>query len=215
MRHCTPDELMDVAENACNADALPHLAACTECRRQVDELRALAADLAVVPMPEPRPEYWTELSARVHDAVAQESRPARVSRWSPRDWAAWCSSATASPGAWLAAASLVATLLLVALVLPRTGVTPVPVENAGLVAAPAPMAAAGETGGTSLAETAGEEAAFMAFLGDLTDGLDLEAVATAGLTPGRAITDTAVAELGGDERAELQRLIREAMQPEA
>ena len=77
------------------------------------------------------------------------------------------------------------------------------------------MAAAGETGGTSLAETAGEEAAFMAFLGDLTDGLDLEAVATAGLTPGRAITDTAVAELGGDERAELQRLIKEAMQPEA
>lgn len=55
------------------------------------------------------------------------------------------------------------------------------------------------------------DASFMAFMGDLADGIDLDAAASAGLTPTGAVTDAAVTELTGDEQVELQRLIKEAL----
>ena len=92
MRHCTPDELIDVVEGARAEASLPHLAACAACRQQLLELRAVLAEVRDVPVPEPSPAQWARLSARVREAVASEverSRGARGGRAGKLDsWAA-------------------------------------------------------------------------------------------------------------------------------
>jgi len=82
MGHLTSGELVDLAEGSRDDRAMPHLAACDVCRRQLAELRAMVSvgDLnAGGDVPEPSPLFWDHLSARVHDGVRNERVPARAS----------------------------------------------------------------------------------------------------------------------------------------
>lgn len=237
MRHCTPDELMDVADGVCAADAVPHLADCAECRAQVDELRLLTGEIASVPVPEPPAQFWSQLSERVHEAVAHEPRPRR----SRLDWLRTLSSF--SPGmnrraAWPALATLAAAMILAVVFVPRQlanrpnvgrddgangsmtravatgsatpGDTSADAGVRGNIGAPGnDDRLVSDSAAASDAQSA--DASFMAFMGDLADGIDLDAAASAGLTPTGAVTDAAVTELTGDEQVELQRLIKEAL----
>ena len=90
MAHLKPARLVDLAEGVEAEQSVPHLAECDTCRRALAELRAtiVAIETPRGPgsdvVPEPSPLFWDHLSARVHDAVAEEGRPARVGwldRW--------------------------------------------------------------------------------------------------------------------------------------
>ncbi len=71
MAHLTPARLVDLAEGAEAEHAVPHLAECDACRREVAELRATMADVGrAYDVPEPSPLFWDHLSARVRDGVA-------------------------------------------------------------------------------------------------------------------------------------------------
>ncbi len=221
MRHCTPDELMDVADGVCAAEAVPHLAACADCRAQVDELRLLTTEIASVPVPEPPAQFWSQLSERVHDAVAHEPLPrrSRLAWWHPSAW-------THRRAAWPVLVTLAAAVILAVVFVPRQLVGRPGDGRVGEAAASAvadgranAVATPGGPGGPdNAAESAAAandaqeaDASFMAFMGDLADGIELDAAASAGLAPTGAVTDAAVTELTSDEQVELQRLIKEAL----
>lgn len=112
MSHLTPEELVDAADGMLPPGRHAHLASCEACRRDVELLAGLLREAAEVPVPEPSPLFWTHFSARVREAVALESAPAR-------GWSAWLRWPALVPLAGLA-------LVLLALVgtLAQTGVRP-------------------------------------------------------------------------------------------
>ncbi len=190
MRHCTPDELMDVVDDVRDEASLPHLAACALCREQLREVRQMLLQVADAPVPEPSPLFWGHLSARVHDAVAAEAgQPAR--RWWP---------------SWRLALPIAGVLAALAL---AVSVTPRPPQGPPAVAAGPPAAPPGAFGIAPDALDAAD--ASIALMLELAASLDLEAAASAGMTMTRGATDAAVAELTGEERRELERLLNEAM----
>src|SRR6266851_8000309 len=75
--HLNADELVDLAEGARPESSAPHLAACPQCRAQLDDLRAMMSAAAGVDVPEPSPLFWDHFSQRVHDAIAAEDANAR------------------------------------------------------------------------------------------------------------------------------------------
>jgi hypothetical protein len=93
MAHLKPARLVDLAEGVEPEQSVSHLAECDTCRRALAELRATMAAVAGPgdpggsgsnDVPEPSPLFWEHLSARVHNVVAEEGRPARVGwldRW--------------------------------------------------------------------------------------------------------------------------------------
>ena len=190
MRHCTADDLMDVVDGARDEASLPHLAVCEPCAGALRELRQTLAAVRHVPVPEPSPLFWDHLSARVREAVAAE--PCRSNGgW----WTRW--------RVVLPAAGAIAVLVLAAYAVPHLrqrddapeiraassagpGVPPLPAETAAAL----------------------DDDPSIGFMLDLVDGLDLDTVASAGLT---ASADAAFDELSPDERRELERLLKEAM----
>jgi hypothetical protein len=76
--HLNADDLVELAEGARPESSAPHLAACPQCRAQLDELRAAMSALADLDVPEPSPLFWDHFSQRVHDAVAAEAMDARL-----------------------------------------------------------------------------------------------------------------------------------------
>lgn len=85
MKHLNPEEFVDFLDGTLAAERSRHVGACAACRRQADDLRAMAIDARIVEVPEPSPLFWEHLSARVSLAVAEPVTPA--SSW--RTWRAW------------------------------------------------------------------------------------------------------------------------------
>jgi len=184
--HLTPEELLDVAEGSRSVSSAPHLAECAACREQLDELRDAITTLAVA-VPEPSPLFWDHLSERVRDGVAAERRPRR-SWFGPTRWS------------WALAGAVSAAIIVLAA--SNTVRTPVPLRNASTVV-DAPAADVGFVGGA-------DDPSFN-LLGDLAGSLDWESASEAGISMEVGAADSAVNELTDAERAELQRLLREAM----
>jgi hypothetical protein len=197
MRHCTPDELIDLADGTRAEADLPHLEACAACRQQVLEARQLLAEVREVEVPEPSPEQWARLSARVHDAVAAEG----VRSW-PARWPAWT---------WVAPAAAAAALA-VAVAVPRfQPPAPVPVPSAQ-TAETAPAGAADPAAPTErepLAEALDDPA--LVLMVDLADAVDLDADSAPLLAMGAGTLDEAVSDLSADEAHELARLLKEVI----
>ena len=109
MGHLRSEELIDLAEGTRPEASAGHLQSCESCRRQLADLRAMLAAAAEVSVPEPSPLFWDHLSARVHEAVADERGPRRE-LWS----AGWPRLAMALPlGAFaIAIAAAVVTMRL-------------------------------------------------------------------------------------------------------
>ena len=195
--HLSPGELLDLAEGTRPLSSAPHLTTCDACRQQLDDVRGIMGTLRV-DVPEPSPMFWDHLSARVRDAVAAEPVPTRswfnLGRW-------W----------WgLAAAMSVA---VVAIAVSRTGRTPpasTRVPRADMSVAPA---VAEVSGGDAAGAAANVDDPSFSLLGDLAGSLDWDGAAEAGIGMAVGTADTAVAELNDGERAELRRLLREAIAP--
>lgn len=197
MTHLSPHTFVDLLDGTLAEAAVPHLASCNRCRRQLSELRVTWKAAAESEVPEPSPLFWDHLSARVHDAVADEGL-SRAPWLRIIDWS-WT-----SVGLFGAA---VATLALVAfLQLPRSGsqATSVSVVSANAAAASAFVADA-----EPVALPDDESIGLMA---DLASGLDWDDVAELGLTTD-GLADRATSEMTADERVELQRLLHEALTP--
>lgn len=159
-------------------------------------------------IPEPPDDFWEELSARVHRAVAAEPPPSRW-RWpvAPIDGVAW------QPVLALAAAVLIA---VAATVLVMRQVTP------GITAPRATASAAltSPVEGTIPPVNASTPADGVLTTGDpldlmaaLSAGLDWDDTSAAGLMVSPASTAAAVSSLSDDQRAELVRLLQQQLQP--
>jgi len=80
MAHLNPDQFVDIAEGVVADTDVPHLATCVECRRQLADVRAVISETAFAEAgaaPEPSPLFWNQLSARVRDAVAEDTASTR------------------------------------------------------------------------------------------------------------------------------------------
>ncbi|HWI17433.1 MAG TPA: hypothetical protein VNT81_06790 [Vicinamibacterales bacterium] len=74
MTHLTPDELLDAMEGMLATDRQAHLAACDECRRQLNDLENALNDAKHASVPEPSPLFWNHFSTRVNEAI--DAQPA-------------------------------------------------------------------------------------------------------------------------------------------
>lgn len=211
MTHCTPDELMDVIDGARPVASLPHMASCAVCRAQLDELRAVLADVAEAEVPEPSPHYWRQLSGQVRDAVARE----RLGGWrgrlpphGPRRWA-WPLGAAAA----LALAALTFRVSEGPTLEQRPqsaslGVSPAAPATQN-VPAPGPVDRPREPSESLGSADVGDES-LIVFMQDLVESFDSDAASP--WLPAVAVTEAAVQELSSDERRELQRLLQEALE---
>ncbi|MGE3276243.1 MAG: hypothetical protein AB7O67_14110 [Vicinamibacterales bacterium] len=191
MTHLTPDEFVDAVEGTLAADRQAHLAACTPCRRQVEELAALLGEAADAPVPEPSPLFWDQFSARVRQAIDLEPQPARG--WRP----AWFSLPVLVPVAGLA-------LVVMALGMALPAPAPTPSALAATAEAPAPMD-----------EVLDDDGSWQVVAGVLST-VDWETMREAGVTLAPGSAELAVASLSAEEQAELVRLLEaELARPES
>lgn len=197
MKHLSPEQLLDLADGTTPEASVAHLARCAECRAQLSDLRATMGLAMAADVPEPSPLFWDHLSTRVRDSIAAGDVPARRSVFSfGFERLSWRFMTVAG-----GAAAAVAVVLLAG-----TMRTPsVPMEQAA-IEAPAAVAVTPQRDSGSAAD-----AASLALLTELAVGLDWESAADAGITLTVGAADEAVLDLSGEERAELQRLLREAI----
>jgi hypothetical protein len=188
-RHCSPDELIDLAEGVRRDGEVPHLSVCPACRRELDEVRQALEQARMVPVPEPSPLFWDHLSARVREATAAEPH--------------------SGPAAWLVRTRWWAMLPLAAAV----GVVLVAMSGGERFwrAAVDPRSAPAIVQDVEpRAEPAGDDPS-MALMADLASSIEPDDVGGVGLAVPFGLTDVALAELSADERQELERLLREAL----
>ena len=95
--HLTEAELVDLLDGTLDDIRRRHLDGCDDCAARAAELVASAALASDVDVPEPPAFFWTQLSARVSEAVANEAAKPRI---------AWARAP------WIAAASVVAVVWL-------------------------------------------------------------------------------------------------------
>jgi hypothetical protein len=131
MGHLTSDELVDLAEGTREESSATHLRACPECRRQLEDVRAMMTVAASVDVPEPSPLFWAHLSTRVRDAVRAEG-DLRAAWWRPSTWPRFAVPALTGAVAVLIVAALMTPRVL-APIEPQVEVAP------GLSNAPAPL----------------------------------------------------------------------------
>ena len=206
MRHLTSDEFVDLAERALDDASLPHLAECDVCRQQLADLRAIVAvgADALRSVPEPSPLFWDHLSARVRDDVRSENLPARAS-WLDRGWLP-----LARPRL---AVGAVACALIVAIVAAfgsrvvapgtRTAVAPPPAQ-------PVEIAQNGQIAPPELLGSPDDPSlSLVVDYGRTLDWDELrEQMAVSAHTGGM---DATAGDLNGEERQELQRLLKEEL----
>jgi hypothetical protein len=190
VRHLSAAQLLDLVEGGADPRSHQHLASCSDCRTQLDDVRAAAALVRGVALPEPSPLFWDHLSARVHDAVAAERAHAVSSR---APWMRWSVAAT------LGAAALVVAVGLTSA--PGTRTKP-----------PASSATAAKIDASAGAVNASPtDDASLSFVADLASDLDWDAAAEAGLTTTPGAVEGVLPTLSQAETAELQRLLTEAL----
>ena len=235
MHHLSADAFIDLLDETIADAAVPHLASCEACRSQLTQLRAISEVAVQAEVPEPSPLFWDHLAARVRESVLQEvQQPARVTDWirSPgAEHVSWWRIG----GLVTAAASVVA--LVVALQVPpvqapdvtpvhatATPVTPTSVTPTPPSVTPPTSSTPRSVTSTSMTRASGTLASAapidtytvydqddsLSFVADLAGSVDWDAAVEFALpSPGAA--DRSVADLSNGERAELERLLNEAL----
>jgi hypothetical protein len=192
--HLNADQLIDLAEGASDEASAPHLSSCAACRQQLADLRTMMTAVAEVKVPEPSPLYWDHLSSRVSEVVAAE--PARRS---------WWSGVLSWPQLLMPAASMVAVMLVVALLVNGRGSAPAVSDGS-------PAAAADVLPSRELLSEAGSLTAdpSLSLVADLAKNMDAESAGEAGLAASGS-AEHAVVHLSDAELRELRRLLADEL----
>ncbi|HEY1910005.1 MAG TPA: hypothetical protein VGG73_03725 [Vicinamibacterales bacterium] len=192
--HLNADQLIDLAEGASDEASAPHLSSCAACRQQLADLRTMMTAVAEVKVPEPSPLYWDHLSSRVSEVVAAE--PARRS---------WWSGVLSWPQLLMPAASMVAVMLVVALLVNGRGSAPAVSDGS-------PAAAADVLPSRELLSEAGSLTAdpSLSLVADLAKNMDAESAGDAGLAA-TGSAEHAVVHLSDAELRELRRLLADEL----
>jgi hypothetical protein len=192
--HLNADQLIDLAEGASDESAVPHLASCAGCRQQLADLRAMMRTVAEVEVPEPSPLFWDHLSTRVSEAVAAEP-----------DRRSWWSGLLSWPRVLMPVASLVAAMLVVALLVNGRGSGPAVSDGTRAVAADVlpSRELLSETGSLTADPS-------LSLVADLTKNMDAESVGETGLAASGS-AEHAVVHLSDAELRELRRLLADEL----
>ncbi|HUR35199.1 MAG TPA: hypothetical protein VM032_15455 [Vicinamibacterales bacterium] len=197
MAHLSPGTFIDLLDGTVAESAVPHLSACEPCRRQLAELRGTWHAAIDADVPEPSPLFWDHLSTRVRCAIAADAA-------GPAPW--WRFAWT-----WRAAGvvSLAAVLLAVGVQVGVPRLRPVSIDRpGGPPPVPTPAAAAA---GAPVDRLADDES--LVFVADLASHIDWDDPGASSLVS-RGDAEQAVAGMSAGERAELQRLLNDALAPE-
>jgi len=190
MGHLSPADFVELLEGTASRGLGQHLAGCDRCRGELTALRHTMSVTALPDVPEPSPLFWEHLTARVSEAVAQETPgceelPGRKSLFE---------------GWWIRAAAGVAAAVLVisaAIALGSRSSVPPPAAQAppDPPALPSPLedgsfGLVADFGGTLEWDDLREQMAVSAHTGTLDGG---------------------VSQLNSGERRELERLLKEEL----
>jgi hypothetical protein len=196
MKHLTPTELVDAADGALAADRAAHLDGCAACRSQVAGLTATLAETRGIEAAEPSPLFWDHLSARVREAVAQESIAPRPLFGSFLD--GWFGARRLVP----AGAGIAAAIAIVAVAsLSRHSTAPAPGPAAAQVNAEPAML-------WTTAEVNPDDSEVWQVLTSAASEIPIEDAHEAGMSVRPAAIDAAVQRLNPDELRELGRLLQ-------
>lgn len=198
MKHLNRSEFVDLIESSPSLppDRVRHVEACESCRVEADALRAVMALAQTDDGGEPSPLFWDHFSARVSEAVRNEA-PAG----SGHPAISWLRA----PLATWAAVSTVALLVSMTIMWRTTLHAPAPARPAQVASTASPSTAAAPA-----ADDVDADEAWAVVRAAAVD-LRWEDAHAAGISahPG-AVEDVAL-ELSADERAELARLLDEAV----
>jgi len=200
MKHLSRAELVDFIEASPRMPAgrTRHVSTCDECRAEADALRSMRALAATDEIPEPSPLFWDHFSARVADAVREETPG--------EDATAWMRWPRAPLATWAAAATM-AVLVMMTVVWRTTLHAPAPSMGPAMAGAAAgngtvPLAAAA-AGGEG--DVDADEA--WAVVRVAAQDLRWEEAHAAGLSAHPGAAEGLALELTADERSELARLL--------
>lgn len=193
--HLDESALLDLAEGTRSEHGAAHLAECERCRAQVEELRSAMGIAEDASVPEPSPLFWEHLSARIAEAVAEETSAGSLvapAGWAMRFWR------------WeVVTAALVAAAVVLAVAVNRRPAT----DANSVQSAAAPAAAATLNDLTPSLENDPS----LSFIADLASDLDWDDAVEAGLTGGGDVVERVVQDMSDDERRELRRVLQEEM----
>jgi hypothetical protein len=193
--HLAGHELVDALDGTLDPRWLAHAASCRTCSEQIEELRALAGDVAAVDVPEPPAFFWNQLSARVRAAVAVEQHPGPGSL----AWRRWGRPALA----------IAAAVVIVGTIASLTGLWP---SSSG-TSTPPPVALQTqddlEPDENVFAQIDNDEA--WALVRTLAEDLDHDEMAGEGVSARPGAADHLASELTAAERIELARLLQEQL----
>ena len=204
MGHLSPTDLIDVIEGVGAPAAMSHAGRCAACREAMADLKATLQVAADVDMPEPSPLFWDHFSNRVRAAVADQPRPGFAAEPGRSRWIGWSAGR-------LAVVGVLAILLIAVVIDTRARWSGEPGLAPSAPPAVASMASnATEAAGAGLAVTetsATPEDASLALVADLSQGLDWDQTADAGIMVKSGSVDSAIAQLSATERVELAKLL--------
>jgi hypothetical protein len=196
MGHLSSVEFVDLLDGVRSRASEQHLSECDRCRGEFAGLREMRDAATSTDVPEPSPLFWEHLSARVHEAVAQEvpapgERSGRVSLFG---------------GWWVRAAAGIAVSALVIAAAVTLGSRPDAPR-------PLPPPARAQPDPAALTPLQGlpDDGSFelVAGFGGTLDWDDLREQMAVSAHAGRL--DGGVDELDGGERRELERLLKEEL----
>lgn len=196
MGHLSSADMIDVIEGVGAPAAVAHAGRCAACRDAVAELRATLRVAAEIDVPAPSPLFWDHFSSRVRDAVADEPRPGFVSQAGHARWSGWTAGRLALVGA-------LAVLLIAVAIDTRSrwgGAPDAPAASSTTLAS-----AASTMGATGQGVTTDD--ASLDLVADLSQDLDWDQTADAGMMVKVGSVDSAVTQLSAPERVALARLL--------
>jgi hypothetical protein len=196
--HLADHEIVDALEGRLAPPRSAHATSCTDCARQIEALRAIAGDAAAArkDVPEPPPFFWTQFSANLRAAVADEPLPGRRFAWMH----GWTRPA-------LAVAAVAVALAVMPLVtrMSRPGA---PVESTP-VSMTAPASESVDPVGDVFADIDQDEA--WAVVRSLAEDLDHDEMDQEGVSARPGSAEHLTLSLSDPERVELMRLIEEQL----
>jgi hypothetical protein len=190
MSHLSAETFVDLLDGSLSETSVPHLGVCQACRQQLAELRATWQAAEALEAPEPSPLFWDHFSARVHEAVSTEPIPAR-GWWPGAQWR--MAVIVGAAAAALAVAVTIGPL--------RYGGVTSTIPAGGAVAVADPV--------VTVAEPLLEDES-LGFVADLASNINWDNAADVGLTA-HGDADRALADMDDADRAELRRLLDEAL----